>query len=30
MVKVVSPDDDDVFESFVLCSEHCNWAKFAK
>ena len=25
MVKVVSPDDGDVFESLVLCCEDCNW-----
>ena len=25
MVKVVSPDDVDVFESLVLCCEDCNW-----
>ena len=25
MVKVVSPEDSDIFESLVLCSEDCNW-----
>ena len=25
MVKVISPDDGDVFESLVLCCQDCNW-----
>ena len=25
MVKVVSSDDGDIFESLVLCGEDCDW-----